>query len=102
MLHPQHRRDPASTEVIPLPFRLKQRNYKDCSFFEIKYMDYLSQGYDIVSMESWLQEVVDTFRYRKARELKLGKTRGISDVRMRKYHEACSIFVNFVVDNVLY
>lgn len=54
----------------------------------MKYMDVMLQGYDIASIETWLQEVVDTFRYRIARELQVSKAIGISGVRMHKRHEA--------------
>lgn len=90
MIHPVAERDPSSGEVIPLPSIPKQRNYSDCGIYVMKYMDFFLQGYDIVAIGSWSQEVVDTFRCRITRELKLRKARGISGVRMRKLHGSCS------------
>lgn len=66
-------RDPDSTEVLAPPSRPKQRNANDCCVYVMKFMNYFLQGYDIASVGSWSQEVVATFRYRIARELRIGK-----------------------------
>ncbi|XP_074355333.1 uncharacterized protein LOC141694693 [Apium graveolens] len=88
MVHPVEGLDPTSAEVLALPSRPKQRNSNDCGVYVMKYMDYFTQGYDLAEVPNWSQEEVDTFRYRIARELQLGKARGIPGIRMRRRHEA--------------
>lgn len=86
-LKPQMERDPDSSHVVPLPQRPKQRNSNDCGVFVMKYMDFMLQGYDITSIASWSEHLVNMFRYRIAKELQAGKARGISSVRMRQRHQ---------------
>ena len=88
MVHPVEGLDPTSAEVLALPSRPKQRISNNCSFYVMKYMDYFTQGYDLAEVPNWSQEEVDTFRYRIARELQLGKARGIPGIRIRRRHEA--------------
>ena len=90
LIDPVEGRDPTSAEVIPLPSIPKQQNCNDCGVYVMKFMDFFLQGYDMASIPSWSQEVVDNFRYRIARELQIGKARGISGLRMRERHASCT------------
>lgn len=84
-LHPDHSVEWDS--VIPVNSvlnRPKQINGDDCGVFVMKFMDFMLQDYEIDSFGSWPQELVDTFRYRIAKELQAGKARPISNERMRK------------------
>ena len=81
--HPNHGVQYDDIDCVAIEKRPKQRNCDDCGIFVMKYMDFLLQGYDITSLDSWSQELVETFRYRIAKDLQRGKATPIPGVRMR-------------------
>ena len=70
-------------QISALMRRPKQTNYTDCSIFVMKYMDYMLQGFHLLSM-TWTSSDVETFRYGIAKEIQRGKARMIPGFLMKQ------------------